>query len=209
MISSLYCSKKHHLPCSFTGVRSDQKWSIAAISWNCPILSFQQSNRFQEHLYSLESDELFSTLQPPQIQYRKPITILIENVLTSYIPQFYQFRTLQQGPTMPCPHSLHIPLVMKKLHLDSFFPRATALWNRLQKDASPYILNLFRSSQPLPVLHILVVYNPIHKTALFSSGLSDSQALYLGEQELVKKLIQGYFFSYIIFFFFLVIISKK
>lgn len=140
MISSLCCSRKHHLPCSFTGVRSKMEYCCYILELSNPLfptikqisrafiqpwewwIIFNPTTSF--HRYNIANQSLFYHYFD-----RKCSDKLYSLVL--------QFRTLQQGPTMPCPHSLHIPLVMKKLHLDSFFPRATALWNRLQKDASP------------------------------------------------------------------------
>lgn len=104
----------------------------------CPVLSFKPRQN-SKVLRRLVGNELFSTLQPlsPQV-HRKPIYRYFHR---KYSDELHSLGLLAQVVTAKTyhamytgvkqPHSLHIQLVSRKFHSNSFFPRTATLQNRL------------------------------------------------------------------------------
>lgn len=110
-------------------VRSNQIWQIPAISVlglpDCRIAASAELRSVSAALWPMDYFTAYSPLStdPTSQASRYSIACSMENILTSYLPWFHQFRCLQVRLTILYIHSFRIPLVMEYVSSGQLLPK--------------------------------------------------------------------------------------
>ena len=131
------------------------------------LVSLSCLDKIQNRLRPLVGDALFSKLEP--LSHRRNVASLsllyryyygkCSEELHSLVPVLYKFPRRTRFSEINHPHYLSVPIVSRKFHEQSFFPRTIKMWNLLPTDCFPveFNLNTFKSRVNLHLRHTLCI----------------------------------------------------